>query len=91
MESEVIATNPVVTPQCTDAATSQSDKRTFINILFPALLGEAACISKLHQHHVNMPELPIFTNTTPFSLFPSLPCIFTVPQGTEAFFNEVFT
>lgn len=63
----------------------------FIDIPFPALLRQAVCISKLHQHHVNIAELPFFTSNTPFSLFPSLPRVFTVPEGTEAFFNEVFT
>lgn len=63
----------------------------FIDIPLPALLREAACISKLHQHHVNMAELPFFTNNALFSLFPPLLRVFMVPEGTEAFFNEVFT
>lgn len=42
----------------------------FIDI--PALLREAACISKLQQHHVDMAELSFFTNN---NLFLSLPIL----------------
>lgn len=49
----------------------------------------------LHQQASSAPyqygRAPIFTNNTLFSLFPSLPRVFTVPEGTKAFFNEVFT